>query len=625
MPARALMAHSRLQKYLPILGFCVLLLCYWLIVSAFFPNQDKGVGHDYSYFLPALLDGYFWFRNNPWYAAPWFTPSFCGGQPNFSSPVATYYDVPMLLTLWVDPLTSVQVAVILFAAVGFWGMYRLLRDSFDLDRAAAFLGGALFMFNGFYIHRMIVGHLNFQAFMLIPMVAWLLLSTRWPRQSNGIFAQGLQVVLAGLSIAYFFFSGFGVLIIPAALSVLALACLYFIAYEGWGGFLRRSVLAGALSLALSASTLSATQAYLASFPRNDYLLPGFHSVLATLRILFSALFVAPPDLERTARPMLENVQWALQRHEWEYGITFIALFMILLALAAGLVKWTKGRFPIAVPGRRVLGPVMLLLVILMIPVIINTYDSGLNALLKRLPLIQSSSNLVRWWILYIPFGIVLALLSLRSLAWREKYQRLFIAGAVVLLVIMNATQDRGFYHRQAYDPNPVVESYRATEAGTTTPRIQKIGVTLDMNGSIMLTGNRNDSLIYGESQIACYNPVYGYRLEHFPMGRLHPGEIFEEQDGYLNLKNPACYLFPEENPCRPGDHFLAGQMDEARRFAAYKPFRFEFSARQKIANGITLLTLAGIAVFLAVAAIHFARRNLEERNAAAKAHLGRTS
>jgi hypothetical protein len=76
-------------------------------------------------------------------------------------------------------------------------------------------------------------------------------------------------------------------------------------------------------------------------------------------------------------------------------------------------------------------------------------------------------------------------------------------------------------------------------------------------------------------------------------------------DGTLNLKNPACYQFPRENGCAPGDHFRITQREEAARFLRYESFSFRRSSRQQAADWVTLaallLTFAALAAAAALA------------------------
>jgi hypothetical protein len=124
----------------------------------------------------------------------------------------------------------------------------------------------------------------------------------------------------------------------------------------------------------------------------------------------------------------------------------------------------------------------------------------------------------------------------------------------------------------------------------------------------------------GGSQLACNNPIFGYRLEHFPLESLHLGSVFAERNGVLNIKNPACYTYPLQNNCAPGDHFSATQIVQAQAFVNYLPFPFNFSPGQKIANLVTLVTLAALAAFFATVLAMKIRKILRRAGASTADH-----
>jgi len=137
------------ERYRLLVSAGVLLIAYvWLFVD-FFPNRNGALGHDYAYYLPALLDGFIWYRTNGLWEVPWFTPSFCGGwiiHPNIQN---VYYALPGFLVLWFDPLTAVRLYWVIFASVGFVGAYLLMRGPFRTSPPAALLAAGLFLFNVF--------------------------------------------------------------------------------------------------------------------------------------------------------------------------------------------------------------------------------------------------------------------------------------------------------------------------------------------------------------------------------------------------------------------------------------------------------------------------------------------
>ena len=96
----------------------------------------------------------------------------------------------------------------------------------------------------------------------------------------------------------------------------------------------------------------------------------------------------------------------------------------------------------------------------------------------------------------------------------------------------------------------------------------------------------------------CYEALFGYWLEFFPLGNLHPGPVMAMSGGRYNLKNPACYIWPDENNCNPGDHFKQGDEAAVAAFVNYKPFPFEMPLVQSTANWINGVCLLVVTLFI---------------------------
>ncbi len=591
------LAVAEKGRWIAPFSYLFLLASYHLIFRQFFPTRNGTLGHDYSRILPDLLDGYYWFRSNGIFEPFWFTPAFCGGQPALGAPESGFYSVAQFLTFFADPLASVYATVLLFASIGFWGFYLMLRACFGSGRQAAVLGGALFMFNGFFIHRMMIGHFAFHGVMLIPWVAYLLLR---PTRKK-IFATMLNGAAAGCMLAYGAYSGMVHLLLPCAIAVLGIAAIHGLVRGDSTGFVPRSLFAVLVAGGLSAAKLTAALLFLRNFPRSDYSLPGIDSIRETMKILFSTLFISPADIETRVMPQLDNLQWAVGRHEWEYGVTWVPLLIILAGTAVMLSHLRKAR---PRPGMTGWAWLVLLGCVLVLPISLNIYTPAWNAFLKHIPVIKSSVFLMRWFLVYIPLVILASALLLDRISPLTRSRNLMLLAALAALVWINAAKDREFYVAQPYRPDAIINAWKAATAGTAKVRIQTITANLVADNQIWMTNNRNDAIATGGSQLACFNPIFGYGLEHFPVKSLHPGPVLEEKDGLLNIKNPACYTYPAQNSCAPGDHFTVAQLEAARAFASYKPFPFSFSPEQKVANGMTLITLASLVVLIAVALLN---------------------
>jgi hypothetical protein len=585
------LASMAYDRWIAPISFLLLLSAYHIIFGQFFPTINGTIGNDYSRVLPDLLDGYFWFRSNSIFEPFWFTPSFCGGQPALADPAFIYYSTAQALTVFVNPLTSIYLTVLLFASFGFWGAYLLLRSCFGVSHQAAVLGGALFMFNGFFIQRMMVGHFVYHGVMLIPLIAWLLLR---PTDKNQLSSNLFNGIAAGCLLAYGAYSGLISLLLPCTLALMAIICMH-----GLVGFktteLRQRWLVGAMvATALSAAKLAAALSFLHNFPRTDYSLPGATSLWNALNIIISALFLSPADIAEQTQHLFVKVQWTLDRHEWEYGVSLVPLLIILVGASVVLIR-TRNIVPKINATKWAW--LALLGIILALPLALNIYTPEWNAFLKQVPFIKSSSNLLRWFLIYIPVVILAAALLLDKISPLAIFKNGILIAALATLIQVNAFKDRKYYQTQSYRPETIVNAWQTASTSATKPQIKFIGAFLDTDNNAQMTSNGNDLIAVGASQLACYNAVFGYELEQFPVKSLHAGSVLDETDEWLNIKNPACYLYPKENNCNLGDHFALNQRKAAQAFANYKPYPFNFSFVQKIANWTTLSSLIILVLF----------------------------
>lgn len=582
--------------------FAALLATISIIFKIFFPLPGGRMGHDFALQLPAWFEGHIWYANNG-LGVPWFSPSFCAGQPFFPDPQSVFYSFPQFFAIWWGPVTAAYLTLSLAASLFFWGGYLLMRKVFLTGRVAAVLVGGLLMFNGFMPHMVVVGHLTYHGFALAPWIALLLLI----RVRSRINAIGVSV-LAGVMLAYWVHSGFGTLILAGLLSVFLIGVLHCLRGGAIGQFLARATLAGLVGGALSASKLVASFSFLANFPRTFYLLPGAASPLDALALIVGALFLPSQWAWAFGRPKMTNLQFDLAPHEWAFNFGFataLLLATLIIFLLINLVRLAARNDVLPRPTVRQLMLFVVLVIGLAWPVAFNYYNPQWNAFLKSVPLINTASTALRWVIVYIPIVAIGAGLLLEHAGWR--HWGAVAAGACLLATMaQTALEPRDFYLSQSYDARTIVLADRLLSQGEFTGQIRNLGTEaeIQVNGT-KLPLIQNNTLVVGISQVFCYNPVFGYRLEKFIANNLHPGSVFTERDGHLNLKNPACYVYPEENNCKPGDLFRADQKLEATQFVNYKPFAFKISKVQEWANVATMAALGlaalGMCAWLAAA------------------------
>ncbi len=601
-------SRHRLRNTIILLSiYSLLLLSYHGIYGRFFPTAQGTLGHDMGLAFASMLDGFIWFAKNGWWEVPWFTPSFCGGQPYFADPQSGYYSLLQWLTFITDPLSASYWTLLLFASAGFFGTYLLARRCFALALPWAILAAALYFFNGFLPHRAIIGHLGYPALTLAP---WLALALLTPAATR-ISTLGLGL-LAGLIAANWLQSGLTTLMLPAALSVALLLLVYRLRQPWAADLLPRMLIAVGISVVLSASKLVASLAFYGRFERTQYLLPGFDNPFALLVTNLLALFGPSEAAYLAGNAWLVNVQWALLPHEWAFGFTVVPLLILFrarvllrrrasLAVTAAPLPASGARAPVGKGVRIMVG--MTILAIVLIPLALQFYTPAFNAWLKALPLVGATAAPQRWLIVYLPvLPIATALLGSLTLArqGQEKRAPRLVFSFILMLVALNVVDPGRYYYEQGYQPATLLAAYeRLAAGGAASHRISSIGLTTPTDASeglANLTGN--DLMIAGVSQARCYNPSFGYRLESLPPAKLELGEVLTERDGLLNIRNPACFVFPVENGCQPGDQFRADQRAQAEAFVSYAPFPFEKSRAQHLADGLTMIGLLATTVVL---------------------------
>jgi hypothetical protein len=565
-----------------------LLWVYAKIFLPYLPNQGGLMGHDWSIVLPAFLNGYYWILENGPFTIPWFTAAKCGGYAYFG--IEGFYSLGSILTWFISPIQAIQSTFLIFVGLGYLGFYWLMRHVMKASIAASLLAAALFMFNGFSSHRMIVGHYPFHGFLLTPLIGWLLLIP-----SRQLWKSLAQLAAIGLSFAYMVHTPM-LQILPATLLSITALLLLATLKEGW----RRQpwllfLGGGLLGIAIALSKLVAFTSLMSQFPRTYYPLPGVGGWASLLKSIFTAFFLpVPNDIGK----VIVNSAFMIDRHEWEFGLSPVPLIVLPAGLLAWLMRHRARRLRDFRNGRKIAAALGVTL-IATTPVAINWYEPHWNNFLKTIPFISSSSSLIRWLVMDVPILCALTGLALDQIGDLITVKRhclltqslcgVSIAG----IITSNIASDLSFYN-QGYSSAPIEQAWHTAHDSKAPPPITQVAFQVVGNGP-------NDGLTIGVSSIFCYEPTMGYRLEKFPAAPLTQGPVFPGQGELLNLKNPACYTYPKENACKAGDHFKAGEKPAAEALIHYRPFDFVFSNRQKVANLISLFSF-----LLALGALVFA-------------------
>jgi len=262
---------------------CLVFLIHQYIFLKFIPNNGDLLGHDFEYFLPNFLFGKIWFENN-FLSVPWFTPSFCCGIPYFADPQSTFYSIYQLIFIFFDPVISTKIIFFILSFFSYLGMYILCKK-LNFNKYTALLCASLFLFNGFFVYRFIVGHLAFVSFIFIPLYCFFLIKSFEKIDKLSFF----YLIVSSIIFANFFHSGSGPIILHILISIIITVFFYAHFKNNFKIFYKliQSVFFGIL---ISLSKITSSIFFLSNFPR-QYSATEFSSFISYIKIFFSSFFL----------------------------------------------------------------------------------------------------------------------------------------------------------------------------------------------------------------------------------------------------------------------------------------------------------------------------------------------
>jgi hypothetical protein len=553
------------------------------------PNSNGYVGHDYRYFLPYLLAGVGWVRQNGLFIIPHFTPDFCGGIPWLANPQSLVYSLPQILTfVFADPIVAAKWSLLFYATVGGASTYLLLRRCFGLSWHAAGLGFVLFQLNGFLIFRIGIGHLTYHTYGLVPALCLcILVTSNRPVSPWGAMIKGLAAALAGASLlAVMVYGGALNLLIPAVLSVSAIIFIQ----QARTGFHQRPwlVLTAACvwSLPLSAVKLLPALVFVSGYPRTYLIEYLFDNPLRLAESLLRALFI--PESQPFSTIVTSNSELGL--HELEFGVSIVPVFLILLGLVFAY-RLREARHLFAWIG---------LAAIAVAPVLGTFGNATWGRVLVHIPVVNNNTMLTRWWSIYILILIVLAALSFDRVVSRTWARDVMLGVCVTIAAAQLTLRDFTFYTTGTsfglYDPAPVTAAIRQVLANADSqPRVTALGPPSIRTSPVrgVWSSGENDGLVTGISSLPCYEPIFGYGHELFPARGLQNGALDRAAAGGLvNMADPRCYLAPGPNGCRPGDQLRSNDIGDVVAFASHQPLHWQQPAWQITARIATIVSFS---------------------------------
>jgi hypothetical protein len=580
-----------------------------IIFLKFFPNVRGLLGHDYEQFLPYFIFGKIWFKNNL-LSIPWFTPSFCCGVPFYADPQSMFYSVQQIFFILFEPIFAVKLMFIYFSLIAYLGMFFLLKKSFNFSDYASLLGATIFIFNGFFVYRAIVGHVAYLNFVLIPFYCFFLFESIINKNKH---LKIISLLISALIFASFFYSGSGP-IMPLILSVIVVVVIFFYFKTCSLNIIKPFFLSIFLGLCISSSKISASLFFLDNFKR--YYPPViFPNIVDYLFTAFNSLFIFP---NIKLIKLFNQTAWqGLGIHEFEYGVTIVPLITLFIFF------FTKKNY-IFFKDLKIL---FFIFLIIILPIIFNTNIFFLQKILTEIPILKSTWVQIRWSAFYIIPLIFLTIFILDSLKYLK---RTLICIFLSIIIFQNIIYNKLNYQNDLYNPiNMVNFSKDINEKINYDIRGIAFFTKTNNNADIYSTAIRNEFFSMNLSSLYCYQPMFGYGLENFPMTKLTVNrknrfgndlylltgdlklkqKVNNKDNTIINFLNPSCFLFPKENNCNPGDLFNALDHNNFKNFINYRPIKFNKSSVQIFFDYLSLFSFGLLTIFIITNSVSYFRRS----------------
>jgi hypothetical protein len=542
-----------------------------LAIHSNFPS----LGHDYPIWIDQLILGKWHFVRQG--LAPFrYVPHLCGGAPVYGDPESLYYTLTQGLALVMSPWWALQVSLVLAMIGGYAGWYAFGRLVLHVPAHWAHALAFILLTNGFLFVQSAVGHFQMHTMPLIGVFLLLLFDPE--RESRRAF--GLRAAAFALLAGYVLqAAGYNVLLFTALICVLMLPfdLLLSAAPLARGRrLLARLACFGGLAGLLCVSKLVAVYSFMRFYPR----IVGFSPLdwhANTLAYIVKAFW-----LVRQSAEAFEGVPWELQEK------SLFLSHLTLLGLVAGVPLAIARRHGLMTHWRRTAAVVLYGLVVFALLFQLTRGYGWLVDGFLTLPVMSSLRVSTRFLYLLSVFISIVSVYSLAGITARfdpRAGRRLAQAGLVVTLLSFAGI---GVYtmHNQFRLTENYVERARSLEALAKADYLHHDVETV-----------KEGLTDYVQAGTNCNVELLSLSEAH---PDVHPGAVTEVRDGYFNLVNPACYQYPDENGCRPGDRIRVEDGANLDNFRRGLPVTWKVSRAQRAADVTSLLTLCLCVAWLTI-------------------------
>lgn len=550
--------------------FNILFLTIFFIHQLIFQNYiiiNDMINGDYILTVPAAIFGKIWFLKNGLLEIPYFNAATCCGIPFYADPQSAYYSLQQFLFLIFDVDLAIRILFLLLSIVAFLGTYILMRFCFKFEKYNSLLCASLFLFNGFFVYRFLWGHLQYCYYVFLPLYCFFTI------QSSLLKNNKLKIfffLISTLIIANFFHSGVAPIMPIVILSIMSVIIIYLLNDKNYQ-VIKYTIASFSIGILISLSKIVSSLYFLKQFPR---IVGGIYlnNIGDFIYVFFTSFFLYP----HTSYFHRNNINnFFMATVDLDFSISLVPLIILILFFFY-IKKFINNKNYFLY---------LVLLVILIVPIFFNVNIFGSKDIISNIPILRSFWINTRWMAVYI-FPIILFVgIVVNKLSFNKKFILLLIFLVIFQTVtyhkIRNFLGTNYFVNGSVYSILKINNYSKDLKEKIKNVKIENVKMFSDFT--------ENEGFINNSSNYYCYSPIFGYRLEHLPFNNIK--NFKEPQKDLKNyLFNPACFLYPDENLCKPGDLFKSNEELNLYKFANFNNYSFNIPFYQKISNYISLIT-----------------------------------
>ncbi|MEW6556421.1 MAG: hypothetical protein AB1349_03600 [Elusimicrobiota bacterium] len=203
---------------------------------------------------------------------PFFSSYIGGGFPLWANPQNMFFSVPQFFSIIIkNQWLAIRITILVLTTISMLGMFNLLKQLEIQNFGLKLFGAIIYTFSGFFVARMIIGHIIFHNIIYIP---WLVSSFIWSYKNNK-FSFAIPIWLAIMIYA-------GLHITSVFVIIILISLLFFCKFKRWLIYIL-------LGFILAAPKIIPSYQLLSWFPKKCNMGYVANSVVKTYTVLLSAL------------------------------------------------------------------------------------------------------------------------------------------------------------------------------------------------------------------------------------------------------------------------------------------------------------------------------------------------